>query len=325
VTQQAEVYQQLTDTLKKKRESIQKDIQKSQKDSRESLQQQIEAIFQDALNKIPSFAEEHWDSNQIGLKLGWEQKLKAIRFEKRLITAYQETSHKFNKDVQEALEEVGNELQLVAKMGSGNFSFTQQDSSNFRDLLRIGGSVLLIAGTMVGLFAPPVGIAMGIAAAILGGIVNLFKSKDQKRREAVHNISSSLTVQLSNHQQTTLQQAQGDFGKYCDSVAVNINTYFEELIAGIEVIASQLEVAKKKLDGTANYLNRAYAKRILDWSIGQHEPLTDETINKAIAKVKRDFGRNMSIQTKSKFQLRKSQDDIKRVLQEDVSIQSIKY
>ena len=325
VTQQAEVYQQLTDTLKKKRETIQKQINTAAKDNQETLLQQIEAVFQDALNAIPSFAEHHWDSNQIGLKLGWEQKLKAIRFEERLKTAYEQTSKKFNRDVQEALEEVGNELQLITQLGTGNFSFTEQDSNNFRDLLRIGGSFLLIAGSIIGFFAPPVGIAIGIVAAVVGGIVGLFKSKEQKRREAVQNISSSLTVQLSSHQQTTLQQAQGDFGKSCDSVATNVNIYFDELIAGLEAIATQLESAKTKLSGTANYLNRAYAKRIIDWCTEQHESLTDEGINKTIAKVKRDFGRTMNIQTKSKFQLRKSQDDIKRVLQEDVSIQSIKY
>jgi tRNA U34 5-carboxymethylaminomethyl modifying GTPase MnmE/TrmE/uncharacterized tellurite resistance protein B-like protein len=103
VTQQAEVYQELTDTLKKKRETIQKQIKTAAKDNRETLLQQIEVVFQDALNAIPSFAEDHWDSNQIGLKLGWEQKLKAIRFEERLKTAYEQASKKFNKDVQEAL------------------------------------------------------------------------------------------------------------------------------------------------------------------------------------------------------------------------------
>lgn len=326
VTQQTEVYQQLTDTLKNKRETIQKQIKTAAKDNRETLLQQIEAVFQDALNVIPSFAEDHWNSNEISLKFGWERKLKAIRFDERLKTTYEETSKKFNKDVQEALEEVGNELQLIAQLGAGNFSFTQQDSNNFRDLVRIGGSLLGIAATIATIFvAPSVGAVMGIAAMFVGGFAGLFKSKEQKRREAVQSISSSLTIQLSRHQQTTLQQAQGDFGKSCDSVALNINTYFEELIAGIEVIASQLEVAKKKLDGTANHLNRAYAKRIIDWCTEQDEPLTDEGINRTIAKVKRDFGRSMSIQTKSKFQLRKSQDDIKRVLQEDVSIQTIKY
>lgn len=325
VTEQAESYQQLTDTLKNKRETIQKQIKAAAKDNIESLLQQIEAIFQDVLNAIPSFAEDHWDSNEIGLKLGWDKKLKAIRFEERLKNAYQETTQKFNKDVQEAIEEVGNEFKLIGKLGGGNFSFNEQDSNNFRDFVRIGGSLLLITGTVLTFFAPPLGIAIRIVAGIVSMVTGFFKSKDQKRREAVQNISNSLTYQLSNHQQTTLQQAKGEFGKSCDSVAMNVNIYFEELIAGLEAIATQLETAKTKLSGTANYLNRAYAKRIIDWCTDQHEALTDENISRSIAKVQRDFGRNMSIQTKSKFQLQKSQDDIKRVLQEDVSIQTIKY
>lgn len=326
VTQQAQVYQQLTDTLKSKCEIIQKQIEAAAKDNCESLQQQIEAIFQDAINAIPSFAEDYWNSNELGLKLGWEKKLKAIRFDERLKNTYQETSQKFNKEVQKAIEEVGNELQLVAQLGGENFSFNEQDSNNFvRDWLRIGGSFLGIAAAITTIFAPPVSLAMGIAAGVIGGIVGLFKSKEQKRREAVQNISSSLAIQLNNHRQNTLQHAKDSFGMHCDSVTININTYFEELIAGLEAIVAQLEAAKTKLSGTANYLNRAYAKRILDWCLEQYEPLTDEEINKTIAKVKREFGRSMSIQTKSSLEFRKSQDELKRVLQEDVSIQPIKY
>ena len=326
VTQQAQVYQQLTDTLLCKRETIQKQIKAAAKDNHESLQQQIEAIFQDALNAISSFAEDHWNSNELGMKLGWEQKLKAIRFEERLKNAYQETSQKFNKEVQEAIEEVGNEFQLIAQLGGGNFSFTEQDSNNFvRDWLRIGGSMLGITAAIITFFAPPVSLAIGIAATFFSGITGLLKSKDQKRREAVQNISSSLTVQLNNYRQTSLQHAKDNFGKYSDSVAININTYFEELIAGLEAIAAQLEAGKTKLAGTANYLNRAYAKRILDWCLEQYEPLTDEEINRNVAKVKREFGRSMIIETKSSLEIRKSQDELKRVLQEDVSIQTVKY
>ncbi|HAJ62011.1 MAG TPA: GTPase [Cyanobacteria bacterium UBA8543] len=98
VTEQAQVYEQLTNTLKQKRGIIQKDIQKAEKDAGEFLLQQIETIFQDTLNAVPSFAEAHWNTNEINLKLGWEQKLKAIRFEERLKAIYQETSQKFNKD-----------------------------------------------------------------------------------------------------------------------------------------------------------------------------------------------------------------------------------
>lgn len=325
VTQQAQVYQQLTETLKNKRETLQKQIKAAAKDNLESLLQQIETIFQDALNAIPSFAEDYWKSDEAGLKRGWEQKLETIRFEDRLKSAYEQAAKKFNTDVQEAIEEVGNELQLITKLGFGDFSLNEQDSINFRDILRNGGIILLIAGTIIGFFAPPVGIAIGIAATVVSMITGLFKSKDEQRREAVQNISSSLSVQLNNHRQTTLQHAKDNFGKSSDSVIMNINTYFEDLIAGLEAIAGQLEAAKKKLDGTANYLNRAYAKRIIDWCTEQHETLTDENINRTVAKVKRDFGRSMKIQTKSNLKLQKSQEDINRILQENVSIQLLNY
>jgi ribosome biogenesis GTPase A/uncharacterized tellurite resistance protein B-like protein len=322
VTQQAQNYQQLTDTLRSKREDIQKKINAAAKDNLELLQQQIEMIFQDTLNAIPSFAEEHWNSNEMELKLGWKQKLKAIQFDERLKIAYQETSQKFNKEVQEALEEIGNELQLVAQLTGNNFSFVEQDSSMFvQNLLKIGVQIL----SLVGFFIPHIRFLSMIASGVFSVFPGLFKPKDEKRREAVQNISTSLETQLNTQKQKTLQQAKGEFDNNCNSISTNINTYFEELIAGLEASATQLETAKTKLSGTANYLNRAYAKRVIDWCNEQYETLTDEAINRTIAKVERDFGRSMSIQTKPDLQLRKSQDELKRVLQEDISIQSIKY
>jgi len=324
VNQQALVYEKLTETLKNKREGIQKDIRKAAKDAKDSLLQQIDSIFQDTINAIPSFAEDHWNSNEIAMKLGWEQKLKALRFEERLKIAYEETSKKFNKEVQEVLEEIGNELQLISQLGSNDFSFTEQDSNNFRDFVRIGSSLLVIASAIITFFAPPVGLAIGIVSAVVSGIVGMFKSKDEKRREAVQNISTSLEAQLKTQKQNTLQQAQREFGKYSDSVTKNINIYFEELIAGLEAIATHLEEAKKKLSDSENYLNHAYAKRILDWCAGKHETLKDECINQTIATVERDFGRNMKIFTKSQVQQLKSLEDIKHILQEDISFSNLK-
>ena len=142
----------------------------------------------------------------------------------------------------------------------------------------------------------------------------------------------SLKTQLNTQKQKTLQQAKDEFGKYCDSAATNINTYFEELIAGLEAIAAQLETARIRLEGAANYLNRAYAKRIIDWSIQQYEPLNDDDINSTIAKVERSitkderkFERSIIIKTKLEIQLKKSQAELQQVLQENISIQSINY
>ncbi|MEG4008603.1 50S ribosome-binding GTPase [Microcoleus sp. Pol11C1] len=325
VKQQALVYEKFAETLKNKREAIQNDIQKVAKDAKGSLLQKIERIFQDAIEAVPSFAEDHWNCKEVTMKLGWEQKLKALRFEKRLKIAYEETSKKFNKEVQEVLEEIGNELQLISQLGSNDFSFTEQDSTNIRDFVRISGSLLGVAGTIIALFvAPPVAIFIGIGTGVFSMSTEMFKSKDEKRREAVINISTSLETQLNTQRDNTLQQAQGYFGKYADSVTTNINIYFEELIAGLEAIATHLEEAKKKLSDSENYLNRAYAKRILDWCAGKHETLTDECIKQTIATVERDFGRNMKIVTKSQVQQLKSLEEIKHILQEDISFSDLK-
>jgi putative ribosome biogenesis GTPase RsgA/uncharacterized tellurite resistance protein B-like protein len=319
VNQQALIYEKLTKTLKNKREESQKKIRTAAKDAKEYLLQQIDAIFLDTINAIPSFAEDHWNSNEIAMRLGWEKKQKELGFEERLNLAYQETSQKFNKEVQEVIEEIGNELQLMSRLGSRDFRFTEQDSNNFRDFVRIGGSILGIAGTIIMFVAPPVAIAIAMGTVVVGMITELFKSQDQKRREAVQNISTSLTEQLNQHKQITLQEAEANFGKFCDSVAVNIDTYFEELIQGLEAITTHLKEAKKELSGKANYLNYAYAKRIIDWCIEQHEPLDVPGIKQVIAKVEREFGRSMKIVTQSKVQQRKSLEDIKHILQEDIS------
>jgi GTP-binding protein EngB required for normal cell division len=320
VTQQAQIYQQLTETLKNKRETVRKNIGKAAKDNSESLQQKIEVIFQDTFNIIPDFAEEHWDANERGLKLGWEKKLNNIKFEERLKNTFEEYGKQFNRDVQEILEEIGNELQLVAQMNTSNFNFNQQDYMNMRGMFRIGGNLLAVAGAITGFFAPPIGIILGITGIVVSLITKLFKSKEQKRREAVQKISSSLLSQLQEHKYKTLEKSKEEFNKYCDAVAVNVNNYFDALIQGLESISEQFSTTKGKLDNSANYINRAYAKRIVDWCLDKYEPLTDESILKTISKVERDFGRSMTIKIKSESKFTKSQEIIKRVLQEDVYI-----
>ena len=129
---------------------------------------------------------------------------------------------------------------------------------------------------------------------------------------------------MEEQQEEILQQSKQNFEHYCQSVASAIDDYFEELIQGIEAIASQLKSAMGKLANTTNYLNRAYAKRIVDWATDQPESLTDISISKKIRKVSRNFGHTIQIQTTTTLSLTKSQDEICTILQEHVSIQPTK-
>ncbi|MBD2033753.1 50S ribosome-binding GTPase [Leptolyngbya sp. FACHB-321] len=321
ITHQLQIYKTLNETLKSKRKSLQDDIQKVRKDTSNSLRQKIKQVFQSVLQAIPSFAEEHWESNEIIMRLGWERKLQSIQFEEHLKTAYQEVMQDFDKEVQSALEEIGRELQFIAQLAGGDFTFKQQDSFHERLLFRIGGGILSVAAVFL-MFTPlaPIGIVLGVLGGIASLVTGFFKSRDQKRREAVQKISVALSSQIEKYQQTTLQNAEAALSQHCRDVTVAVDQYFEELIQGLSGMTNQLEKAEKQLQQSSDYLNRAYAKRILDWCLEQTEPLTETVIDRAIVQVERDFGRSMVIHAKTDLPLKKSQDQIRAVLQEDIAI-----
>ncbi len=327
INHQATTYSTLAEQLREKRRNLNQQVQTAQRDAWEQLQHELEATFQTAFDQMTPFAEKHWSASESEMNSGWKKILKSLKFEKSLETAFEGASQKFQDDVREAIEEIGNELRLINQLQHSSFQFIEQDS-NFidRGLVRISGMVLVAAGTIL-LFIPPLAIAgtiLGIAGGAVSWLAGRFKSRDQKRHEAVQKISASLREQLEKQQEKVLRQAEKDFEKYCQSVAIAIDEYFEELIQGIAALASQLESAQQALLKAATYLNRAYAKRVIDWATDQYEPLNDISISKKVRQVDRDFGRSLRIQTTTALSLTKSPDEICQILQENVSIQSTK-
>ncbi|MHC5673518.1 GTPase [Nostoc sp.] len=324
IEQQAETFTNSTDRLKSKHRNIDKQIAQAANDARNSLKNEIESIFKDALNAIPSFAETHWDSSESEMKQEWETKLKNIGFEERLSTAYQETVSHFAKEVQESLEEIGRELQLIGKLGSHIFSFNRQNSSDERNFFRIGGGILGLAGVVMA-FIPPlagIGLIVGIVGGVIGFIGGFLKSKQEKRREAVENISSVLQRQIKEFKHNSLLKALEQLDKTCDEVQVNVDKYFKELIEGLDAIAINLNLAQSELlEKSVDVLNRAYAKRLVDWCCKKYEPLTQDSIDAAIAQVTRNSTDGINIATKTTIEIKIDSDEIRRILQESVTFE----
>lgn len=329
ISAQSSEYQELAERLKGKRQKLKTQLQKAEEDVGNNLLQQIDMVFQDAGNTIDDFAEDHWQANESEMKNAWKRNLQEIQFKHRLETVMQETIQCFQQEVQEELEEIGKELKLIAEFEGEKYSFFKQDTSDFnKQFFKIGGSllsaILVCAIPFFPVFAIPLGIisaVFGVGSSLFSG---LFKSKEQKRREAVQRISESLEKQLNEQHDETIKQTKENFGEYCQSVIETVDQYFENLIQGIEDMARQLKKAQGKLKDAENYLNRAYAKRIIDWATDQYEPLTDVAIKEKIRKVNRDFGKEIQIYTTSDIPIKKSLDEIQKILQESVSIQAIK-
>lgn len=327
ITEQKQAYQSFSNTLKSKQETIRDDIGKAQRDSCEYLEQQIKAIFQDVINAIPQFAESHWEANEHELNRAWKQRLNILRLEKRLQLSSEEAVEKFSKDIKESLEEIGKELELVCQLKINDFQFNSLDEFNWinlfeKNFLKIGGGIIGLVGAGLMFVAPPIGIAVGLFGAGLNLISNFFTSKTEKRRKAVDNISSLLRQQVMQQRKSIIQKSTNSLKKYCSDVSESLNNYFNELTDGLEDISNRLEKAQRSLDTTVNYLNCGYAKRIIDWSTEQYEPLTIANVKKVVAKVKREFGQSITIQTKTEIELKKSLEEIKQVIQEDISIES---
>ena len=128
---------------------------------------------------------------------------------------------------------------------------------------------------------------------------------------------------MKKEQKNILKKNESNLSKYCSNVSENIEQYFNQLIQGLEAISSQLEKTQESLKKKVDYLNSGYAKRIIDWSLERYQPLDHKTIKKTIVKVERDFGKRIEIKTKSKLETKKSLEEMKQVLQEDISIESI--
>jgi uncharacterized tellurite resistance protein B-like protein/GTP-binding protein EngB required for normal cell division len=323
ITHQAREYSDLARRLDEKRKELKYQAQKAREDCWERLQLKINEIFQDALNQVTPFAERYWDSDKGKMEHGWKKTLESCAFEDRLKIAAEEASHHFQHSIQETIDEIGTELKLINRLKSGAFSFSEQDSSLLdKDLIRISGMVMVAAGAILAFVFPPLAL-LSVVGGIVGWVSSWFESRHEKRHKAVKKISKSLKSQIEKQHKKVIEQAEIDFERYCQSISITVDNYFEGLAKGINDIANQLKSAQGKLSSTAKYLNRAYAKRITDWASDQYEPLTDIAISKRIRRADRVFGHSFLIQTTSELPLAKSQEEICRILQEKISIQSI--
>ncbi|MHC5759566.1 GTPase [Nostoc sp.] len=132
VTKELEAYQNLTNHLKNMHDKCREGIKKESRNSQEYLQQQIKAVFKDAFDAIQDFAEENWDTDENKLKSRWENRLKILKFQDRLNNVFEKSGENFNDEVEHLLKEIGNELQLIAKLGEGNFNFNKQSNISFK-------------------------------------------------------------------------------------------------------------------------------------------------------------------------------------------------
>ncbi|ACB51274.1 unknown [Crocosphaera subtropica ATCC 51142] len=324
IKKELESYQNLTNTLKDQSVNVQKNIKQAQKDSRLLLKQRIDETFETAIQTIPSFAEDYWNADADTLQREWARKMNQIKLDKRVENSYKEAGQQFNEVVKDILDEVEQELILMSNLNGHKFKFSQQDSNDFwRMALKFGGGLLAVGAGLVALFFPPFAVILG-GVAFGGGILNalggFMKSKSEKRKKAVNNISDNLRSQLKEQQEETVEKMCNEFDTNCLKLKQTINTYFKNYFEIFKELYECFILRNKDLFENCDSLNCAYSKRIIDYSRQKYEPLTENNINKIIVKVDRKFGDEIKIQTQHFLNLKVNQSQLEQILQEKISI-----
>ena len=209
-------YEKLLLDLKKKREQFKIDIITQGNTTKISLQNEIKSSFNQIRGKVQSFADRNYKNDSELITQKWNNEVSSMRLQENIKAAFVQASKRYNKKVSEILEELGRDLQLVAQLSGGSFD-VKNTYNGFS--LKIGGQILAVAGILISLAFPPLGIVITGIGAVLGWLGGFFKSDEDKRREAVKKIEKALKSQIDLQESQIIEQANENLHKQCQNIS----------------------------------------------------------------------------------------------------------
>lgn len=327
IKSEVNTYEKLLLDLKKRREQFKIDIITQGNTTKISLKNEIKSSFNQIRGKVQSFADRNYKNDSELITQKWNNEVNGMRLQENIEAAFGQASKRYNNKVSEILEELGRDLQLVAQLSGGSFD-VKNTYNGFN--MKIGGQILTVAGILISLVFPPLGIVITGIGAVLGWLGGFFKSDENKRREAVEKIEKALKSQIDLQESQIIEQANENLHKQCQNISSAVDVYLGGLIVGLEVILKELTGAEKKLQVIVRELNFGYSKRILDYCQNKYEYLTLGTTRADISSVERDFGKQITINLNQNYRISTNlldpeyQESLGKILQERVSITQAK-
>ncbi|MEB3310712.1 MAG: hypothetical protein VKJ02_10815, partial [Snowella sp.] len=243
----------------------------------------------------------NWKSSQQEQEKAWKNVLdNQIKISERLENIIREAELDYKKKVEEALEEIGSDIQFLMKLNSQEFNFTGVDGGvDFRALFNIGGILLTLGGVIAFFTFTPLAIL-----SVVGPVVSLFKhffqSKEKRQQEICEKIEKDLKKGIENKKKEILLLVQNEFYKFSNTVERNLDIYFNSLIKEINLIESDLSDSEKILNKLRNNLNGLFALRIFSWCAGFYIEIDKKQLYNYILRITRKPGDFFNIYLKDK-------------------------
>lgn len=318
----ADVYGNLGHTLASKQKELGELLGRTEATHRSRLTAAISNAFEPLKNRIPEFAEYHWDSREATLNNAWAEAVKGEELEATVEGAFTNVMRSFSTEVEAALTEIGRELQLTARLGAQGSRLDEQDiDATAHKSLKWGGSIIATIGAIAFFFSNPVGWVLSIGGALLSLFSGLFESKAEKRQKAINRIAQSLEAQLTQQHQSIEKTALQQFGQQTTQLRSHLDEYFGRLSRGATRIQNGMQAAAAVLQSECDLLNRCYAFRVLDWAQGRASCLDVGVVNAQIMSVDRRIGERMTVTLSSALLQTLDLQEASQAIQESIHLQ----
>lgn len=321
LTNNNEKLNSMNNSFKKNKNNLMKKIEKSYQENKDTLEKYLKAAFKDLKdNKALEFANDNWDVKSGDVSYRWEQYLKDIRFNEEIKLKFENCIIRYREALEESLKELMEDIELFSKIGMSDINFNISDTFNTKRLMGIIGSVIGGAGGIV-LFllgvTNPVGWVLAGVGLVVGFLSNLFKSKEQKIKEATDKLYYSIKNSIEENEEKHIENILSNFTNNHKSIKERIEKSINVLCDYLENISKDLSDINKELKKELDYLNSIYAYRILNYINGDNIIEIDKKEIYNI-KVKRDYGKSIVI--KSKYNINKNlEKKITKIIQEEVT------
>jgi ribosome biogenesis GTPase A len=315
-----EIHSKLVDYQKKNDQLL----KKNHKKYGEQISQLVTSQFAMLREQASTFATEYYDEDESTIQSAWEDRVASTGFQKKLKSSLENAISQYMKEVEQYLKEMTEDLSIAEEMYRAEGMDLQTSSTfstkNLMRFLSIGGGIV---GAIALFFSGPIGWVIGGISALIGLFSGFFKSKEQKIREAIEKLSSSLTESLNKQEQEIHAKTQEQFDTIHKKINSVLSKYFSEMIDTCVRMLSQISAAEQTLEKQEHDLNKVLAWRIVNYAHGLSHRSTDinqADIDRKILEVERSFGSSLTIRTKEKLSSKQLQV-LSTKLQEVVAIE----
>ena len=196
----------MNNSFKKNKENLIKKIEKSYKENKKTLEEYLKAAFKELKdNKALEFANDNWDVKSGDVSYRWEQYLKNIKFNEKINNKIETCYNEYKKELEEALKELSEDMELFSKIGMSDINFNLSNTFNTKRLMGIIGSVITGVGGIFLLASNPVGWVLVGIGVVVSIFTSLFKSKEQKIKEATDKLFYSIKNSIEQSEEKNIK------------------------------------------------------------------------------------------------------------------------